>query len=101
MGTTYSFSTQHLLSVNFLQWVWHDFKSQQWYQESSGISVVISVFQNAEYNTNLVIFSACPHITSLMMHISLAIYRIMQIIHGGKVSRLHDLVIRGKTFAIV
>ena len=29
-------------------------------------------------------------------------YRIMQIVHGGKVSRLHDLVvIRGKTFAIV
>ena len=29
-------------------------------------------------------------------------YRIMQIVHGGKVSRLHDLVvIRGKTFVIV
>ena len=29
-------------------------------------------------------------------------YRIMQIVRGGKVSRLHDLlVIRGKTFAIV
>ena len=28
-------------------------------------------------------------------------YHIMQIVHGGKVSRLHDLVIRGKTFAIV
>ena len=29
-------------------------------------------------------------------------YRIMQIIRGGKVSRLHDLVvIRGKTFTIV
>ena len=29
-------------------------------------------------------------------------YRIMQIVCGGKVSRLHDLlVIRGKTFAIV
>ena len=25
----------------------------------------------------------------------------MQIVRGGKVSRLHDLVIRGKTFAIV
>ena len=28
-------------------------------------------------------------------------YHIMQIVRGGKVSRLHDLVIRGKTFAIV
>ena len=29
-------------------------------------------------------------------------YRIVQIVRGGKVSRLHDfLVIRGKTFAIV
>ena len=25
----------------------------------------------------------------------------MQIVHGGKVSQLHDLVIRGKTFTIV
>ena len=32
----------------------------------------------------------------------LDIYRIMQIVRGGKVSRLHDhLVICGKTFAIV
>ena len=32
----------------------------------------------------------------------LYIYRIMQIVHGGKVSWLHDFfVIRGKTFAIV
>ena len=30
-----------------------------------------------------------------------SIYRIMHIVRGGKVSRLHDLVIRGKTFAIV
>ena len=31
-----------------------------------------------------------------------SIYRIMQIVRGGKVSRLHNvLVIRGKTFAIV
>ena len=29
------------------------------------------------------------------------LYRIMQIVRGGKVLRLHDLVIRGKTFAIV
>ena len=28
-------------------------------------------------------------------------YRIMQIVCGGKVSRFHDLVIRWKTFAIV
>ena len=28
-------------------------------------------------------------------------YRIMQIIRGGKVSQLHDFVIRGKTFTIV
>ena len=28
-------------------------------------------------------------------------YRIMQIVRGGKVLRLHDLVIRRKTFAIV
>ena len=28
-------------------------------------------------------------------------YHIMQIVCGGRVSRLHDLVISGKTFAIV
>ena len=33
---------------------------------------------------------------------NIAIYRIMQIVCGGKASRLHDLlVIHGKTFAIV
>ena len=28
-------------------------------------------------------------------------YRIMQIVRGGKVSQLHDLVIRRKIFAVV
>ena len=31
-----------------------------------------------------------------------SIYRIMQIVHGGKISRLQHLVeVRGKTFAVV
>ena len=34
--------------------------------------------------------------------LNIVCYRIMQIVRGGKASRLHDLlVIRGKTFAIV
>ena len=34
-------------------------------------------------------------------YISISVYyRMMQIVRGGKISRLHDLVIRGETFAI-
>ena len=46
----------------------------------------------------------CKNKQSVMNSImsNLINYRIMQIVCGGKVSRLHDLVvIRGKTFAII
>ena len=42
------------------------------------------------------------HTKLVLPNLSTDVYRIMQIIRGGKVSQLHDLlVIRGKTFAIV
>ena len=42
------------------------------------------------------------NVTEVINHHQVIAYRIMQIIRGGKVSRLDDLsVIRGKTFAIV
>ena len=53
---------------------------------------------------------ACMNVRGVMyanhgvinLYIGVAEYRIMQIVRGGKISRLHDvLVIRGKTFAIV
>ena len=46
--------------------------------------------------------STCNQVSKLFQYDSeyFYLYRIMQIVRGGKVSRLHDLVIRGKTFAI-
>ena len=44
------------------------------------------------------------HYVSVLVRnaLCMVIYRIMQIVRGGKGSRLHDLlVIRGKTFAII
>ena len=45
-------------------------------------------------------FSLC--ISNVVLNVFELIYHIMQIVRGGKVSRLHDLlIIRGKTLAIV
>ena len=41
----------------------------------------------------------CTFCLSQLIHV--VIYRIMQIVRGGKDSRFHDLVIHGKTFAII
>ena len=45
----------------------------------------------------------CPPLRQVVTSsLTWILYRIMQIVRGGKLSRLHDLiVIRGKTFAIV
>ena len=56
---------------------------------------------------NTLVINTCKSRDQYLKHLTFHFnvnfgYRIMQIIRGGKVSRLHDLfVIRGKTFAIV
>ena len=52
--------------------------------------------------TSISIFCTSVECAIVSIHFATHKYRIMQIVHGGKVSRLHDLlVIRGKIFAIV
>ena len=65
-------------------------------------SCMFSVVYNIQKITNISIKKTIILISILNKYLDIPIYRIMQIVRGGKVSRLHNLlVIHGKTFTIV
>ena len=73
-------------------------RTREWHAlESNPLSTKISNIHHRVWVDALVKYARRKHSQQALTE-----YRIMQIVRGGKVSRLHDfLVIRGKTFAIV
>ena len=70
----------------------------------TGLQPVHTSFLEIEFDGSVgVSVPMCPPLRQVVTSsLTWILYRIMQIVRGGKLSRLHDLiVIRGKTFAIV